>query len=92
MTSITRFFIISKKTGFFFVILVPFEILSQYPNIDCSHWLGKEFQWIIDKVFREKIMVQMASKFSSRISGKFFWFLSVIVVVFIITGLIVMSC
>ena len=26
-----------KNFGLFFVILVPFEILSQYPNIDSSH-------------------------------------------------------
>ena len=30
------------------VILVPFEILSRYPNIDSSHWPIEEVQWTID--------------------------------------------
>ena len=52
MTSIARIFIISKKIQIFFVILVPFEILFHYPNID-----RKNLQWIIDKSFRGKILV-----------------------------------
>ena len=40
-----------------FVLLVPFETLSHYLNIDSSHWLTKEVQWIIKKVFREKRIV-----------------------------------
>ena len=42
----------------FFVIVVPFEILSHYPNIDSSNWFIDDVQWIIDKkVFRETLMV-----------------------------------
>ena len=35
------------------VKLVPLEILSHYPDIDISHWLREQFQWIMDK-FSEK--------------------------------------
>ena len=31
-----------KKTSDFFVILVPFEILSHFHNIDSSHWFIKD--------------------------------------------------
>ena len=39
------------------VLMVPFEILSCYPNNDSSHWLREDGQWILDKVFRETLMV-----------------------------------
>ena len=41
---------------FFFVILVPFEILLHYYNFECSHWLSEDINRIIDKVFRGKLM------------------------------------
>ena len=48
-----RVFIIFKIFGFFLVILVPFEIVLHYPNIDSSHWLSEDVQWIVEK-FSEK--------------------------------------
>ena len=57
MTSITQVFLVSKEDSDIFLILVPLEILSHYPNIDKSHWLRKDVQLIIDKVFGEKIIV-----------------------------------
>ena len=39
------------------LLLVPLEILSHYPDIDISHWLGEDFHRLMDKVFREKLMV-----------------------------------
>ena len=44
MTSMTRVFKIKKKSNFFIVILVPFEIISHYPNIDSSNWLMEDVQ------------------------------------------------
>ena len=41
----------------FFVLLVPFEISSSFPKIECSHWFTKDVKWITDKVFREKLLV-----------------------------------
>ena len=38
-----------------FVLLVPFEILSCYPNINGSLWLRREIQWNIAKIVREKL-------------------------------------
>ena len=40
-----------------FVLLVTFELISHYPNIDSSHWLTHYIELITDKVFREKLMV-----------------------------------
>ena len=37
-----------------FVLLVSFEILSRYPNIDGFHCFKADVQWIIVKVFRDK--------------------------------------
>ena len=42
---------ISKNFLDIFVLLVTFEILSHYPNIDISHWLKEDAQWIKDKNF-----------------------------------------
>ena len=33
------------------------EISSYYPKTVGSHWLRKDVQWIIDKVFKEKLTV-----------------------------------
>ena len=46
-----------KKILDIFVLLVTFEILSHYPNIDISHWLTEDVQWINDKNFIEIFMV-----------------------------------
>ena len=40
-----------------FLLLVPLEILSHYPDIDNSHWLKEDVQWVVDKVSREKFIV-----------------------------------
>ena len=57
MTSMAQDFKKLKKFLDFFVLLVTFEILSHYPNIDISHWLKEDVQWITDKIFIEKFMV-----------------------------------
>ena len=58
MTSMQQDFKIFQKIFLdFFVILDPLEILSHYPDIDISHLLSEVFQWIMDKVFRERVMV-----------------------------------
>ena len=66
--------------GPFFVTLVPFEILSDYPNIDSSHWLREDVQWIAEKIFGEKFKSKMASTLSSRTFLLKFWTLHVFVV------------
>ena len=40
-----------------FVLLVLLELLSFYPDINSSYWFKEDVQWMIDKVFREKLMV-----------------------------------
>ena len=47
----------SLKKMDFFVLLVPLEILSHSPDINISHCLRELVKWILDKVFREKLMV-----------------------------------
>ena len=47
-----------------FVLLVPLEIVSHYPDIDSIYWLREDAQWIMDKFFRDKLMVQMAQALS----------------------------
>ena len=74
-----------------FVLLVTFELISHYPNIDSSHWLRKYVQLITDKFFREMRMIQMALTLSSLTFLLNFWFLPVFVVVFIVVSFIVMS-
>ena len=54
MTSMPQDFIFFPIFGHF-VLLVPFEILSCYPNIDGSHCFSEDVQWIIDKVFIKKM-------------------------------------
>ena len=68
MTSMPRVFKFQKKFGFFFVILVPFEILSLYPNIDSSHCLIENVQWIIKKTFQRKIY-DLITGFSQNFLG-----------------------
>ena len=46
--------------------MVPFELLSHYPDIDSSHWLREDVQCIIHQVFRGKLVVLRASTLSSR--------------------------
>ena len=74
MTSVTQ------DTKFFFnfldnfVLLVTLEFLSNYPDnihnikiLFWLHWLNEDVQWITDKKnFRENLMIQLASTFSSR--------------------------
>ena len=92
MTSMTQDFKnLKKKNLVIFVLLVNFEILSDYPNIDSCHWLKEDFQWIayknfIQRVFGLKGFDTFLSHFSIR-----FWFLPVFVVVLIVKRLIVMS-
>ena len=40
-----------------FVLLVYFEILLHHPNIDGYHCFSEHVRRIIDKTFREKMMV-----------------------------------
>ena len=44
-----------------FALLVPFKILSHCLNIDSSHWLQEDVQWIIDKVYN--IIGNVSTKF-----------------------------
>ena len=88
MNSMSRIFIILLLlTGNFFMILVPFEILAHYPNINISQWLKEVVQWFIDKVFEDKIGLIGCKTFVSYFC--FFRFLTEFVVVFIIVALIV---
>ena len=59
MTSMPRVSNIFFKKNFEFlmVILVPFEILSQYPNFYGSNWLMKDVQRNLEKLFRETLML-----------------------------------
>ena len=58
-----------------FVLWVPFEILSRYPNIDSSHCFSKDTQWIIDKDRREKTFVLIGfNTFFSHFSTEFLVF------------------
>ena len=52
MTSIPQ---ISKHD--IFLLLVSLENLSHSPGIENSHWLREDVQYILDKIFREKLMV-----------------------------------
>ena len=50
-----------KRFQFFFifdifVLLVTFEMLSHYPNIDSFHWLRTDVQWITDEVSTGKFL------------------------------------
>ena len=74
-----------------FVVLVIFELISHYPKIDNAQWLTREMQRTMDRVFWEKLMVQMALNLSSLTFLLNIWFLSDFVVAFIVFGLIVMS-
>ena len=52
MTSMTQDFKkLKKKFLNIFVLLVTFEILSHYPNINSSYWLKEDVQWVTDKNF-----------------------------------------
>ena len=58
MNSTPKDFKIWKKNSLdIFVIMVPLEIFSNYPDIDISYWLKEDVQWSMDKVFREKLVV-----------------------------------
>ena len=57
MISMTQDFKNFKKILDIFVLLVTFEILSHYPNIDISHWLTEDVQWITDKKLIEIFVV-----------------------------------
>ena len=60
MTSMTRFQKLNFRFfGYFRFIgyrFIDFEILSLYSNIDTSHWLKNDVQWITDEVFRGKFL------------------------------------
>ena len=74
------------------ISLVPFEFLRHYLNTDSSNLLREAVQWIKEKVFREQLMIYMASIFSSRTFLLNFWFLPLFVVVFIAIRLIRKPC
>ena len=56
MVSMPRVFNFFQTLNFF-VILVHFEILSQYTVIDNPRWLIEGVHWVIYKAFREKFMI-----------------------------------
>ena len=39
-----------------FLVLIPFGILSHYPDVDSSHGLREDVKRIMDKVFSEKVV------------------------------------
>ena len=58
MTSKQQVFKIFEKNFMdMFLLLFPLEILSNYPDIDFSHWPRENFYRMMDKVFREKLSV-----------------------------------
>ena len=57
MTSMPQDFKIKNKNFDIFLLLFPLEIILHYPDTDISQWLKKLFQWIMVKVFTEKLMV-----------------------------------
>ena len=66
--------------GYFFMFLVPIEILSRYPVIKkSSHWFTEGVKLNIDKFFQEKGTVLMATTLSSCTFLQFFRFLPVFV-------------
>ena len=40
-----------------FLLMVPLETLSTYPDNDISHWLREDVHLINDRVFREQLSV-----------------------------------
>ena len=74
MTSMTRFQKIFFRFLETFVLLVTFELLSHYPNIDSSHWLRKDVIWITDEVFREKRVLNGSDTFTSQFPTEFLLF------------------
>ena len=57
MNSMLQDFKNNFKNFNIFVFLNPFEISSHYPNLDSFRWFREDVQWIIDKVFTEKLVV-----------------------------------
>ena len=55
MTPMHEFSYFFLKLWIFFCNFFPFEILSHNLNFDSTHWLSKDVQWIIEKVFRKKV-------------------------------------
>ena len=74
MNSMLQLFTFKKKYLVVFKNLVPIEIASCFPIFDRSYWLKEEVQLILDKFFREKLTVLMASTLSSCTFPKIFYF------------------
>ena len=53
-------------SGTFFLFLDPFEILSHFPITDCSHWYREDVERIIDEIYKEELMINIASTLYSR--------------------------
>ena len=49
-------FKILKKNGYS-LLLFPLELISHYPDTDTSHWLSKDFKWIMVNFFGGKLRV-----------------------------------
>ena len=64
MTSLTQDLKNLKKILDIFVLLVTFEILSHYPNIDSSNWLREDVQWNRDKNFMKNLWFKWLRHFS----------------------------
>ena len=77
-----------KKFKIIFKFFVPFEI-SHFLNIDSSHWLREDVQWIIVKVFRERTYFLIGLDTFSHFSTQFL-VLPIFIVVFIVIRLTVM--
>ena len=56
MTSMPQEFKINFEYFGYFRFFNPFEILSDLSNLYSSRWFREDVQWIIDKVFSEKLM------------------------------------
>ena len=68
MPRVFKFF--EKIFGYIFLFLDPFEILLHYDLTDSSHWAREDVQRILDKVFREELLIKMSSTLSSTF---FYW-------------------
>ena len=57
-----------KKFFDIFVLLITFEILSHYPNIDISHWLKEDLDHTLRKIYGLNGFDTFLSQFSFDIS------------------------
>ena len=87
---ITTFQFLSNS-GYFFKILDPIGIISQYYVIKNSHWFREDVQLIIETFLSEKRLVLVASPLSFCNFYTFVWVLPVFVALLLLIRLIVMT-